>query len=219
MDKQLLFIRASQTAEIRRLFNWTQDDLAKKLGVSRPTIVNMEKDPSKVTQPLVLALLLICLIELEERIKGLEEIDFDLWNTKDSRGTLLKQLDPWGLSNKTISSFISSLTTLSGAFSSGSLVPMDADLLTEDLNSTDLTWMEVILAYSKLLSNDAASAAETSDLNTYQIERLAKASLIQLEVKIANSLGVEKDNTDPFARVFHKITGENLPKKPVVDGE
>lgn len=205
MDKKLLFLRASQTAAIRRIFNWTQDDLAKKLGVSRPTIVNLEKDPFKVTQPLVLSLLFVCLVELEERIEGLDEIDFSLWDTKESRGTLLKKVELWGLSNKTISSFISSLTTLSRASSSESLDPMGNDGLTGDLNNPEIQLMEAILAYNKLLSSDSYAAAETSVLNTDQIKRLAKTSLIHLEINIANSLGIEKDNTDPFTRLFYKI--------------
>jgi len=48
--------------------------------------------------------------------------------------------------------------------------------------------MKNIIAYGKLLSSDASSAAETSELNTDQIERLARASLIHLEINIANSL-------------------------------
>lgn len=38
----------SQISEIRNLLGWTQKDLAKKIGISRSSIVKIENDPANM---------------------------------------------------------------------------------------------------------------------------------------------------------------------------
>ena len=46
----------SQFSKIREIMDWTQEDLAIAVGVSRPVITNIEKSPEKLTKAIALAL-------------------------------------------------------------------------------------------------------------------------------------------------------------------
>lgn len=74
MNNYLLLL-GSNVAEVRQILNITQEDLAHKMGVSRPTIVKLEQDPSRLTKTLAFAFFVAVSYELKTRIKNVRNLD------------------------------------------------------------------------------------------------------------------------------------------------
>jgi len=67
---------AAQLPRLRSLLNWTQDDLARRVGISRPTLIAMEKDPERLTRPVAIAIFAVVQAEIRERGQRVGQIDF-----------------------------------------------------------------------------------------------------------------------------------------------
>lgn len=74
MNNYLLLL-GSNVAEVRQILNLTQEDLAHKMGVSRPTIVKLEQDPSRLTKTLAFAFFVAVSYEMKTRIKNVKNLD------------------------------------------------------------------------------------------------------------------------------------------------
>lgn len=85
-----LIMLGSNFADIRQLLNLTQEDLAKKMGVSRPTIVKIEQDPSRLTKTLAYAFFVSISYEIKKRIKEVKEINPSAYKSPDSLNTYIK---------------------------------------------------------------------------------------------------------------------------------
>lgn len=64
-----------ELTKIRQLLNFNQEDLAKSIGVSRPIIVNIEKDQNKMNKNILLALFSVVCGEIETRKIKIQQID------------------------------------------------------------------------------------------------------------------------------------------------
>ena len=91
MNAYLLML-GGQVSEIRKILNLTQDDLAKMMGVSRPTIVKIEQDPSKLSKALAYALFGSVAVEFQKRIRKLDVISPDGYQKVDQLGGLMTDL-------------------------------------------------------------------------------------------------------------------------------
>ena len=69
----VLFNLALKLSDFRDKFGWTQDELAKRSGISRATIINVEKDPGRLTKTMALAILFVFLAELTQREQILQD--------------------------------------------------------------------------------------------------------------------------------------------------
>ena len=69
-----IFSIATNVTEVRKIFDITQDYLAEMMGVSRPTVVKIEKDPSKMTKALAFAYFCGVTIEINKRIDNVKNI-------------------------------------------------------------------------------------------------------------------------------------------------
>ncbi|MDF2788620.1 MAG: hypothetical protein K0S80_1718 [Neobacillus sp.] len=85
-----LIMLGSNFADIRQLLNLTQEDLANKMGVSRPTIVKIEQDPSRLTKTLAYAFFVSISYEIKKRIKEVKEINPSAYKSPDSLNTYIK---------------------------------------------------------------------------------------------------------------------------------
>ncbi|MFJ7513245.1 helix-turn-helix domain-containing protein [Peribacillus simplex] len=85
-----LIMLGSNFTDIRQLLNLTQEDLAKKMGVSRPTIVKIEQDPSRLTKTLAYAFFVSISYEIKKRIKEVKEINPSAYKSPDSLNTYIK---------------------------------------------------------------------------------------------------------------------------------
>lgn len=97
-----LLLFGAQLPEIRRLLNWTQDDVANKTGISRATIVGFEKDPTKLHKYFALAIFSLILYELTTRRQTLKSINF-------SSPNLRNELDKLGFAPKLVSAIFPSV--------------------------------------------------------------------------------------------------------------
>lgn len=79
-------------AEIRLTLNLTQEELAKMMGVSRPTIVKLEQDHTKMTKALAFALFGAAAIEMKKRLKKLTTINPKDYKNIENIGILVENL-------------------------------------------------------------------------------------------------------------------------------
>lgn len=98
---------ATQIPRIRQLLNWTQDDLARRTGISRSTIVAIENDPGKLLRYMAMAIFVAVSAELHTRKQTLAEIDW-------SKGDFLSQLSTLGLNSRVVNSIFPSVVGLIG---------------------------------------------------------------------------------------------------------
>lgn len=88
----LLHLGGSTLLEIRQILNITQEELAKMMELSRPTIVKLEQDPEKMTKALAFALFGVVTIEIKKRLKNLKSIDPKEYSDIQSLGKLVNIL-------------------------------------------------------------------------------------------------------------------------------
>jgi transcriptional regulator with XRE-family HTH domain len=91
MNGYLLFL-GSNISEIRQILSLTQEELAKMMGVSRPTIVKLEQDPSKMTKALAFALFGATAIEMKKRLKSVKAINPKDYKDIEKIGVLAENL-------------------------------------------------------------------------------------------------------------------------------
>lgn len=91
LNNYLLLI-GNQMAEIRQILGITQEELAKMMGVSRPTIVKIEQDPTKMTKALGYAFFSSVSYEILKRLKETEYINPDEYEREKDMGIFLKNI-------------------------------------------------------------------------------------------------------------------------------
>ena len=65
---------ATNLPKTRQELGWTQADLSKRTGISRPVIVAFERDPDKMTRTYALSIVLVVIIELNRRTDRLSAL-------------------------------------------------------------------------------------------------------------------------------------------------
>lgn len=86
----------SQFSKIREIMDWTQEDLAIAVGVSRPVITNIEKSPEKLTKAIALALFTVVSGEYKKRCQEIETaINETIWTDENSVRKTMKETY-WG---------------------------------------------------------------------------------------------------------------------------
>lgn len=181
MEDSLIKI-GSQLVEIRRLFDWKQEDLAKKIGISRPTIIGIEKDPSKMTRTVALALTMMILIEIERREEKLNELQFELWDDKKTRENLIKKISGTGLSASFNSSLLPGiLTTVVGMAVGGLLISKLPSIFSNKVN-----------------------VAESDTINSKNLKRIMEESLKQLKERLTYSLRVDTLSVKSIMNLFEE---------------
>ena len=91
MNNYLVMIGSNFT-EIRQLLNLTQEDLANKMGISRPTIVKIEQDPSRLTKTIAYAFFVAISYEMKKRLKDLQEIDPSAFISPDTLNNFINEI-------------------------------------------------------------------------------------------------------------------------------
>ncbi|MBU9713202.1 helix-turn-helix transcriptional regulator [Evansella tamaricis] len=81
-----LYLVGLNLEQIRELLNLTQEELATKMGVSRPTIVKIEQDPSRLNKQLAFAFFVAVTYEIRVRIRKVEELDPRAYSTPETIG-------------------------------------------------------------------------------------------------------------------------------------
>ena len=121
-----LFYIGSNMAEVRRVMNLTQEELSGLMGVSRPTVIKLEQDPSKMTKALGFALFGAVVIEMQARKRRVEKISPYEYRSAERIGSFVEDVrEASGIS-------ISGLGKIA-TVGLGKLVPGIGSLLSEGL--------------------------------------------------------------------------------------
>lgn len=91
MNRYLLKL-GSNLSDIRNTLSYTQEEFANLLGVSRPTIIKIEQDPTKMTKSVALALFTGVQGVLKENEYNLKSIDPTKYQTADSAIRLIAKV-------------------------------------------------------------------------------------------------------------------------------
>jgi DNA-binding XRE family transcriptional regulator len=92
----------SQISEIRNILGWTQEDLAKKIGISRSSIVKIENDPTNMKKYIAYSLYLVVTDEVKRKKSEFKKIDFNK-KTEEITEQLKEKV---GITSKLVSSSI-----------------------------------------------------------------------------------------------------------------
>ncbi|MGG3557845.1 helix-turn-helix domain-containing protein [Peribacillus frigoritolerans] len=183
MNNYLLLL-GNNISEVRQILNLTQEDLAHKMGVSRPTIVKLEQDPNRLTKTLAFAFFIAVSYEMNIRIKNVKNLNPKEYKNPDR---LKKFIDEIKKSSLLPIGAISTAAT----FSLGGLIPGIGAIIasaagaTSILNSLkkkspeDLKWDEekakkMIEEVQKKLLEDQRKIVVCFQLNALEIEQFVE---------------------------------------------
>ena len=173
----VLFNLALKLSDFRDKFGWTQDELAKRSGISRATIINVEKDPGRLTKTMALAILFVFLAELTQREQILQ----------DKKLLATKPLSDWapilGLTSKSL------LSTLPffGIASLGAFICNGAVGLAKS-NSKQASFFSSISSLSE--SNPKYSTSDNEDERLTEFQQHASEAIKQLRLDMEQKLEV-----------------------------
>ena len=91
--------------EIRNIMNWSQVELSKKIGVSRPVLIKIQNDPSKMSKTIALAVFTATVGELLLKKQKIDNIDYSNWDIIEERIILIKEIIEAGINQKILTSF------------------------------------------------------------------------------------------------------------------
>lgn len=183
MNNYLLLL-GNNVSEVRQILNLTQEDLAHKMGVSRPTIVKLEQDPSRLTKTLAFAFFIAVTYEMNIRIKNVKNLDPKEYKNPDR---LKKFIDEIKKSSLLPVGAIATAAT----FSLGGLIPGIGAIiasagatgilksLKKKTSEDDLKWDEekakkVIEEVKKKLLEDQRKVVNCFQLNDLEIEQFVE---------------------------------------------
>ena len=185
---------AGHLADLRSLLGWTQDDLAKKIGVSRSYIVSMEKDPSRFDQLTAMALFTAVKVEIDMRRKKLAVLKVP--NLKDSilLPKYLNDLSALGLTASFISTVLTSfLSEAVDMVSKTKFAKKHGNTIATTAGVLALT--SLIALYSSSKSNPLKTVVSPKDVHD-----LSLRSFEILEAKVREYLGVKVLSDEEFVR-------------------
>ncbi|MBP1971342.1 DNA-binding XRE family transcriptional regulator [Virgibacillus natechei] len=177
-----LLILGTSISDIRKILNFTQEDLAYKVGVSRPTIVKLEQDPSRLTKTLALAFFTTVSYEINIRIEDVKKLDPKEYNNLDKLKKFINEI------KKTTSLPIGTVAT-AATLSLGGLIPGIGAVITsigttgvipEKKKSTEeIKWDEekvrkIIEEVQKKLIEDKNKIVNCFQLSALQIDQFVE---------------------------------------------
>ena len=179
----VLFNLALKLSDFRDKFGWTQDELAKRSGISRATIINVEKDPGRLTKTMALAILFVFLAELTQREQILQ----------DKKLLATKPLSDWapilGLTSKSLLSTLPLVGIASlGVFlwAGASAVPLAKS------NSKQASFFSSISSLSE--SNPKYSTSDNEDERLIEFQQHASEAIRLLRSDLEEKLEIPLTN-------------------------
>ena len=205
---------AGHLADLRSLLGWTQDDLAKKIGVSRSYIVSMEKDPTRFDQITAMALFTAVKVDIDKRRKKLEELTVPDLRDPSLMPNYLTALSSTGLTaqflSTAVTSFIAPVIGLSvDAAVTGAIDMVSKTKLVKKHGNT-LAAAATVVALTTLIALYSSKSNPTKPLaSPKDVHDLSIRSFEILEAKVREYLGVTKLSDAEFVRKIEE--GQVLP--------
>ena len=111
-----LFEFSKNISSIRQDLGWTQAELARRTGISRPAIVGYENGPKEMPRPYALAIYTVIVNEVERRREKFQELVSADWNDDQLRPQFIQQLAAQGLNCRTAQTCLLKLIRHYGIF-------------------------------------------------------------------------------------------------------
>lgn len=105
-----LLLLGSNISEMRNILNITQEELANMMGVSRPTIIKIEQDPSKLTKALAFSLFCAVGISIKTRQKEIKAINPSDYSSTEKLGSFFDKVKSASLISATTLGVIVTVT-------------------------------------------------------------------------------------------------------------
>ena len=190
-----LFHMATHLRELRELMNWKQDDLAKNIGVSRPSLIAIENDGLHLEKTVALAIFSVVASEIAERRERLESLSFREWSHPDQQSELIMALGSLGLTGRFFG-------VSAAAFSTSALITgAGAGLIA----ATGLLGAKLASYLSK------PKVKDSSEISPDQLKDISQKSFLLLESKVKACLGVETWDLREFRRKMEDAeAGKNI---------
>lgn len=182
MQEKLYLIKlAGQLPIIREQLGWTQEELARRLGLSRANIVSVEQYPNKIGKTTALALFTAVFGELSLKKSQYDSLDFSLWDADnaENRKTLLKQMNSIAWGRKKLASALV-------------IGPIKDPLANKTVHLINLL-------------NNPESASESSPLSKEDIQLILNSSMQHIEESICECLGLEKPDVGRYLNNLEDI--------------
>ena len=175
-----LYKMAINLRELRDLMNWKQEDLAKHIGISRPSLIAIELERyNKLDKTVALAIFSVVASEIAERREKLESLSFHEWSQPDRQASLIGALGSLGLT---------------GRFFGVSAALFCNNAITPGLGITGLLGAKLASFLSKPKTNTYP------EISPEQFRAISQYSFNLLEEKVKACLGVETWDIREFRR-------------------
>ena len=112
----ILFEFSKNLSSIRQELGWTQAEVARRTGISRPAIVGYENGPKEMPRPYALAIYAVIVTEVERRRENFQELVSADWNNDQLRPQVILKLAAQGLNCRTAQSCLLKLIRYYGIF-------------------------------------------------------------------------------------------------------
>ena len=127
----VLFEFSKNLSAIRQELGWTQAELARRTGISRPAIVGYENGPKEMPRPYALAIYTVIVAEVGRRREKLQDLVAADWSDGQLRHQFIQDLAAQGLNCRTAQSCLLKLIRYYGIFLESQLYPNEIFLKPE----------------------------------------------------------------------------------------
>lgn len=165
----------SQVFKMRDLLNLPQQTLAEKMGVSRPVIINIEKDPTNMTLTTLMALYVVVFGEIAMKRKSVKDLDYDLWDKSEKRESLIESIIKSGVDKKLISAALGT-NSLANGIIAGNYALIPSGLISN-----------VISLFSK-----PSKGKNENKINKNDIKKLALDSINLIESDLCSCFNIQE---------------------------
>ena len=182
-----LFNMATQLRELRELMNWKQEDLASAIGISRPSVIAIERDPSRLDKTVALAIFSVVAAELGERRDKLKALSFNQWGQIDKTEGLIAALATLGLT---------------GRFFGKSAAKIASGMVLPGVGAFAAGYFGIKGAISlvSFLTKPKSKHSAPAEITPAELKDFSEKSFMLLEAKVKACLGIDKLDIREFRR-------------------
>lgn len=178
MNNYLLLV-GSNIEEIRQILNLTQEELSNKMGISRPTLVKLEKDPTKLTKAVAFAFFVAVSYEVKSRIREVDTVDLTQFKNLEEIPAFMETLKK---SSALSMGMITSVAALTLGPLGGILAAATVGLrkTLKSKSKEEVTWTkeqaeEIVSQIKAKLINDAQKITDCFHLAELSLEEFVEA--------------------------------------------
>ena len=184
---------ATNLKELRELMNWKQEELAEAIEISRPSLIALERDPSRLNKTTALAIFNEVDAALADRRNKLKSVKFKLWGqSPKQQAAILSALAAIGLTGRF-------LGTADGIFSTGAVLSGVGAFAAGFLGMKGILKLVSHLTTPKS-KQGVPEEGIPNDVSPEELQEFSEKAFTLLETKVLACLGLEKMDLTEFRR-------------------